>query len=168
MDCGSIMRPIRSKLYVDDLTLTAIDFMMEKHMGLVPVVDRHECFAGLISGDRIMHHLLPKHLTMVRGLDRMSYLRESREELLERLEDLGQTTIGEIMDCHADVVYPDTALVEVYKTLSGSQFVVPVVEKETRKLLGAISFFTILAILRDEEAWSDRVEKGGMDAQGGA
>lgn len=158
LDCGTIMRPMHTWLYEDDPAGTAIDFMSEKHMGLVPVVDRDERFVGLLSGDRLMHFMLPKHLTMVRGMDRMSYLRESKEELGERLGELAQRTIGEIMDSRAQVVNPDTPLVEAQKILAGTQFVVPVVDPETGKLLGAISFFTILSALRDEEAWSEKLE----------
>ena len=42
MDCQSIMRRTATPLYDDAPLSTAIDFMVEKHMGLVPVVDRNE------------------------------------------------------------------------------------------------------------------------------
>lgn len=159
LTCGEIMRPIQTGLYEDETVCTAVKFMLERHMGQVPIVDRQERFVGLLGGERIMHFMLPKHLTMVRGLERMSYLRESREELLERLDELCDKTIMEVADTRVKVVYPDTALIEAQHILSGSQFVVPVVDRESGKLLGAISFFTILAILRDEPSWSERVEQ---------
>jgi CBS domain-containing protein len=158
MNCGSIMHPLGTKLYADDPASIAIDFMMSKHMGLIPVVDRDERFVGLFSGDRVMRFMLPKHLTMVRGMDRMSYLRESREELLERLEELGQRSIREMMDVRALVVHPDSPLVEAKKILAGTQFIAPVVDQNSGKLLGAISFFTILSALRGEKTWSEQVE----------
>ncbi len=162
--CGEIMRAMKTCLYADDPTETAVAFMSEKHMGLVPVVERNETFAGLLSGDRLMHLMLPKHLTMIRGLNRMSYLRESKEELLERLEELSQRPIREVMDERAKVVHLDTPMIEAQKILAGTQFVVPVVDKETRKLLGAISFFTILSLLRDEEGWGERIQHDEGDA----
>lgn len=151
MDCGSIMRPISTWLYADDPLSSALDFMLDSHMGLVPVVDRNESFVGLLSGDMIMHALLPRHLTMVRGMDRMRYLRESKEELRERLDELTTKTIGQIMDRHAKVVHPDTPLIEAQQVLAGDQFVVPVTDKGSGKLLGAISFFTILGALREDD-----------------
>ena len=166
LQCGEIMRPMKTSLRRDDPARAAIDFMMEKHMGLVPVVDSEERFVGLVSGDRLMHAMLPKHLTMVRGLDRMSFLRESEEELRERLDDLGSRTIGEIMDTRAKVVHPDSPLVEAMKILGGTQFVVPVVDRDDGKLLGAISFFTIFSKIRGEAAWSERVEHDPEQGRG--
>lgn len=158
LECGQIMRPMKRSLREDEPARAAIDFMMESHMGLIPVVDTDERFVGLISGDRLMHCMLPKHLTMVRGLDRMSFLRESPEELSERLDELGGRTIGEIMDTRAKVVHPDSPLVEAMQILSGTQFVVPVVERDGGQLLGAISFFTIFSRIRGEESWSERLD----------
>ncbi|MCP4289240.1 MAG: CBS domain-containing protein, partial [Gammaproteobacteria bacterium] len=97
---------MKISLHEDDPAQVAIDFMMNKRMGLVPVVDSEERLVGLIGGDRLMHFMLPKHLTMVRGLDRMSYLRESEKELREHVQDLSKRPIGEIMDTRAKVVYP--------------------------------------------------------------
>ncbi len=166
LECGAIMRPMKTSLHRDDPVHVAIDFMLEKHMGLVPVVDSEERFVGLISGDRLMRFMLPKHITMVRGLKRMGYLRESEEELRERLEDMGKSTIGEIMNIRAKVVYPDSPLVEAQKILSDTQFVVPVVDRDNGKLLGAISFFTIFSKLREEESWSELVEHNSEPDRG--
>ncbi len=158
LTCREVMHHTATPLYVDEPVGKAIDFIMERHMGLVPVVDRKEKFVGFLSGERLMRALLPKHLTMVRGLDRMGYLRESREELRERLDELAQRPIGEVMEARAEVVYPDTPLIEAHTILAGTQFVVPVVDPDNGRLLGAISFFTLLAVLRGEPCWSDRLE----------
>lgn len=157
LDCGSIMRPMKQSLHQDEPTQTAIQFMLKNHMGLVPVVDAEERFVGLMSGDRLMHFLLPKQLTMVRGLDRMSFLRESKEELNERLGEIAILQIREVMDTRAQVVHPDTPLIEAQKILAGTQFVVPVVERESGKLLGAISFFTVISMLQGVESWSEHI-----------
>jgi CBS-domain-containing membrane protein len=160
LDCGSVMRPVEHFLYQDDPAQMAVDFMLEKHMGLVPIVDAEQRFTGLLSGDRLMHALLPKDLTMVRGLDRMSYLRESREELSERLDRISTRKIHEIMDIRVKIVHPDTPLIEALQILSKTQFVVPVVELETGRLLGAISFFTIITML---QGGNDKPRDQGAD-----
>ena len=152
LDCASIMRPIAQTLSVDDPLRLAVDFMLDSHMGLVPVVDANGGFAGLLGGDRVMHFLLPKQLTMVRGLDRMSYLRESRDELRDRLAEIGDLPLREVISRQVEVAYPDSPLTQAQHILAGNQHVVPVVDRETHKLLGAISFFTILAALKGEPA----------------
>jgi CBS-domain-containing membrane protein len=160
LTCREVMRPITTSLFVDELMGRAIAFIQERHMGLVPVVDRQERFVGFLSGDRLMRALLPRHLTMVRGLDRMGFLRESAEELRERLDALALRPIGELMDPRAEVVHPETPLVEAQRILAGTQFVAPVVDPLSGRLLGAISFFTILALLRGEPAWGEQHDHG--------
>ena len=152
MDCQSIMRHTATPLYDDAPLSTAIEFMVEKRMGLVPVVDRNEAFVGHLSGDQLMRAMLPKTFTYVRGMDNVSYVRESREELQERLEDLKSKPVGSIIDRHATVVHPDTTLAEALFLMSKHQNVVPVVEEGTGKLLGAISFFTVLDALMEENS----------------
>lgn len=169
LTCGALMRPMRMWLHRDDRVARALDFMMERHMGLLPVVDSDHRFVGLISADRLVKFMLPRHLTMVRGLDRMSYLRETSEELRERLDDLVTKPIAEVMDSHARSVRPDEALVQAQVIIAGGQFVVPVVEAGTGVLLGALSAFTIFAHLRGEEAWGERMAHGadGLPAPNG-
>lgn len=60
MDCKSVMAPIKTCLYSDEPAGQVIDFMVEKHMGLVPVTDRDGTFAGLISGDSLMAFCYPR------------------------------------------------------------------------------------------------------------
>jgi CBS domain-containing protein len=152
MDCQSIMRRTATPLYDDAPLSTAIDFMVEKHMGLVPVVDRNEAFVGQLSGDRLMRAMLPKAFTYVRGVDNVSYVRESREELRERLDELRNNPVGSIIDRNVTVVHPDTSITEAVLLMSKNQNVIPVVEEGTEKLLGAISFFTVLEALMEIES----------------
>ena len=149
MECKDVMQSIRTKLFAEDPASTAIDFMIEKHVGLAPVVDKDGVFVGLLSGNRLMHFMLPKTLSMMRGKKYASYLRESKGELQERLNELRKKTIGDLLDRNVTVAYPDTGLVDAILNLSERQYVVPVVERETNKLLGAISFFTVLNVLKE-------------------
>jgi len=158
MDCKTVMAPIKVCLYTDELASSAIAFMVEKHMGLVPVTDRDGIFAGLISGNSLMKYLLPRSLsTLSDGLrlggfkinNRASYLDESASEMQERLEALRNRPIGEIVDRKVKVAHPDTPLIDVLMMIKDKQYVVPVVDEE-RKLVGAISFFSVLYGLSKE------------------
>jgi len=95
--------------------------------------------------------MLPHSLMMMRGMKRASYLNESCEELKERLDELSSKPISTIMNTHEKVVYPDTPLSDAMFILSENQNVVPVVEKETGKMLGAISFFSVLRAVEGGE-----------------
>ena len=150
MECQEIMIPIKTSLFAEDPASTAIDFMLEKHMGLVPVADKDGVYVGLLSGDRLMHFMLPRTVSMMRGKKYASFVRESLEDLEERLDELSDRPIGQLVDRFASVAYPDTGLTDVMIMLSEKQNVVPVVERETKKLVGAISFFTILNAIKEK------------------
>ena len=153
MDCKTMMAPIKTALYADEPAGRAIDFMVEKHMGLVPVTERDGTFAGLISGDSLMQFMLPKAISvfskMGSAMKQASYLHETAEEMQERLEDVRGKTIGELADKEVKSVTPETPLIDALMLITGKQYVVPVVD-ETNKLLGAISFFSVLYGLNEE------------------
>lgn len=149
MDCKTMMAPIKTSLFADEPAGTAIDFMVEKHMGLVPVTERDGTFAGLISGDSLMQFMLPKALSFVSRVTGASYLDETAEEMQERLEAVREKTIGDLADKNVKAVHPDTPLIDALMLITGKQYVVPVVDDDN-KLLGAISFFSVLYGLREE------------------
>ena len=155
MDCKTVMAPIKVSLYTDETAGQVIDFMVEKHMGLVPVTERDGTFAGLISGDSLMAFLLPKSLsalgTLFRhgAMKRVSFLHETAEDMKERLDALRDRPISEILDRKAKVATPDMPLIDALMMIKDKQYVVPVVD-EDRKLVGAISFFSVLYGLNEE------------------
>ncbi|HEY9164025.1 MAG TPA: CBS domain-containing protein [Magnetovibrio sp.] len=155
MDCKSVMAPIAVRLYADEPVGDVIDFMMEKHMGLVPVTNRDGTFAGMVSGDHLMKFLLPQVLSTVgTGVHRAtmtaaSYLDESATEMQERLDDLRARSVGEVLEHGVETVAPDTPLIDALMKIKAKQYVVPVVDGD-RMLLGAISFFSVLYALREE------------------
>ncbi len=150
MDCKTVMGPVAVPLYADDPASSAIDFMREKRSGLVPVVDREGTFVGLLSGDRMMHFMIPASIHMMRGKKRASYLQESPAELQSRLDSLRNQTIRDLIDPDVKVAHEDTPFIDAMLLISEKQFVVPVLDKND-KLVGAISFFTLLHFLSDEQ-----------------
>lgn len=155
MDCKSVMAPIKVDLYADQTVGSAMDFMVEKHMGLVPVAHRDGTFAGMVSGDHLMKFLLPSVLTTVgtgvfrATMLRASYLDESATEFHERLEELRQRTVGEVLETEVKTVTPDTPLIDALMMIKSKQYVVPVVD-HNNQLLGAISFFSVLYAVHEE------------------
>jgi CBS-domain-containing membrane protein len=153
VDCKTVMAPIKTSLYADDPAGTAIDFMVEKHMGLVPVTDRDGKFVGLISGDSLMKHLLPRAMSAMGGtkggLKNASYFQESAEDMNERLNSLRDRKIGDMVDSSIRIAHPDTPLIDALMMIQDKQYVVPVVDDDDM-LLGAISFFSMLYALRED------------------
>ena len=158
MDCRDVMRPIKVSLHADKDIGEAVDFMVDSHMGLVPVVEEEgDVFVGLLGGHNLMKALLPRTLNIIRGMKRASYLRENREDLRERLDELRGLPIRTLVDHDVATVHPDTPLIDALMLLSQGQNVVPVVDPTDGRLLGAISFFSVLRVCTDGD------EEGGED-----
>jgi len=143
MDCRTCMSPLSTPLYSDQSVGTVIDFMRKHHLECVPIVDRDNRFAGLISTEKLMRMLLPKSLSMMRGIKHASYLHESADELQDRMNDVRSQLIGDFLDPHAQTVNPEAALADALMVISDRQYVVPVVD-ENERLIGAISYFSIM------------------------
>jgi CBS-domain-containing membrane protein len=153
MDCRAFMSPIATPLYTDQPASIVIDFMREHHMEWLPIVDREDRFAGLISTEKLMRALLPKSIGMMRGFKLASYLRESYRDLQSRMDTIRALKAIDLIDPYAKTVLPDAALADALMVISDRQYVVPVVDKQTR-LLGVISYFSIMHAL--EEAAQDQ------------
>lgn len=149
MDCRKYMSPVATSIYSDQPAAIIIDFMRSHHMEWVPIVDRDEKFVGLVSTEKLMRLLLPKSIGMIRGLKHASYLRESAQELNQRMNNIRQMLVSDLVDTHALTVRPDAGLVDALMVISERQYVVPVVD-EDRKLVGAISYFSIMHAVESE------------------
>jgi CBS-domain-containing membrane protein len=155
MDCKAVMAPIKTSLYTDETIGHVIDFMVEKHMGLVPVIERDGTFAGLIGGDYLIPYLMPRSLSSLGTLFRhgamkkVSFLHETAEDMKERLDALRDRPIGEIIARNVKVATPETPLIDALMMIREKQYVVPVVDAQY-KLVGAISFFSVMYGLNQE------------------
>lgn len=143
MNCRICMSPIATPLYTDQSAGTVIDFMRKHHLELVPIVDRDNKFAGLVSTAKLMRMLLPKSIRMMRGIKHASYLRESAEDLQARMDDIRSQLIGDLLDPYAKTVHAEASLADALMLISDCQCIVPVVDDEGL-LVGAISYFSIM------------------------
>ncbi len=143
MDCRICMSPLIIPLYTDQSAGTVIDFMRKHHIELVPIVDRDNKFAGLVSTEKLMRMLLPKSIGMMRDIKHASYLRESVKEIQARMDNIRSQLIGDLLDPYAKTVHPEAPLVDALIVISNRQYIVPVVDDDNL-LVGAISYFSIM------------------------
>jgi len=90
-----------------------------------------------------MTYMLPKSLAVMPSKHNLSYLSETPDEMLERLDKIRDRPIGEFIDRDVEVAGPDTPLIKALMLIKNKQYVVPVVD-HNHKLIGAISFFSVL------------------------
>ena len=142
--CSAIMHSPPTHLYLDNTVHEAIELLIEHHMYNVPVVDRNEKFVGEISVRRLMGLLLPVSLSMDKGLRNTSFMRESLDDIKQRLDAVKNKSIEPYIATDITVVYPDSPLIDALMLLFHKYIRIPVVNRDDGRLVGGISLITLL------------------------
>lgn len=151
VQCSAIMHSPPTHLYIDSTVQDAIELLLEHHMYNVPVVDHNDIFVGEISARRLLGLLLPVSLSMEDGLKNTSFMRESLEDIKQRLDAAKNLSIAPYVATDITVVYPDSPLIDALTLLFHKYIRIPVVNREDRKLIGGVSLITLLRALEAEE-----------------
>ena len=154
MECRTIMRSPATRLYLHNTVREAIDFLIGQHMYNLPVVDKDETFVGEISTKRLTGLLLPASLRMKHGLEHAGFMRDNLEDMRDRLAKVNNHTIEQYIAKDITVVYPDSPLMDALLLLYHKFIRIPVVERDSRRLVGGISFITVLRALEPEHTFA--------------
>ncbi len=139
------MNPDPTVLNSTDIVRTAMQYIMDHRFRNVPVVDAAGRYLGMFGVHCLFRLVLPKALTMEDGLDDASFIKESLSELHERLREVEQQPVTLCVSKDVPTVAPDTSLVEALLIMYRSHSSIPVVEPDTGRLLGVISYWDVSA-----------------------
>jgi len=125
--------------------------VMAKQRRELPVVDDEGRFQGMLTVDCLLYLVLPKAATMEQGLDALPFVRSSLDDLRERLKKyLDKPITLCLTKKNVTVVHPDTPMLETLLILYHAKSNLPVVEKNTGKLVGTISYYNVGAKILEE------------------
>ena len=150
MTCESLMTTHLPTLRHSDAVEQAVQALLDHHVPGLPVVDDQGRYLGIFSQCRLLGHLLPKAATLDGGLPDLAYVEESFADVRERFRNLKDQRVGDYLDTKVTVLHPDTSLMQAVLTLYRNQSLLPVVEKDTRKLVGVVSSWEALAALKEK------------------
>ena len=130
----------------------ALKKMYRAHYRSVPVVDAEGRFVGLFSIYRLIELLLPRAAMIREGsLDDLSFVHERVEDLLDRLRELGDMPVTELLEKkkRLTVCKPSTSLPEMLLLLHESHTSLPVVivKGKNKRLVGIVSYWDVLSKL---------------------
>jgi CBS-domain-containing membrane protein len=117
----------------------ALHFIQEKEIRAVPVVDENRRMVGLLSLSVLLKNLLPVSVTMEEGLQKLDFLMGAGPGIAKRLRKIKKQTVADVMTQDAVVLHPTTPIWEAIRLLVKYGSPLPVVDEESRKLLGIIS-----------------------------
>ncbi len=134
--------PIR--IHPQDTIGVAARKIMRRRYRNLPVVDDQRCFLGVVNVNDLLQLILPPQVTSQSiGAAVERYQNLSLEDLRENLDRMLENPIAPLIDKEVVTVAPETSLIETLLTMYHQEQNLPVVDRETGRLEGMISYYDI-------------------------
>jgi len=143
MNAAEAMDPNPTTLKQDDTIGRAANYIMANRYRNVPVVDENFCYVGMFGVNCLLKQVIPKAVFLPKGLENVSFIHESFEDLFHRFAEVKDQPISICMSKEIIPITPDTPLTETMMQLYKTRASIPVVESGSCKLLGMISYWDI-------------------------
>lgn len=143
MPCHAAMIAKPMTVSPDDEVGKVLADMKDKDFDAVAVVAKDGTLEGLLSIKVLLQNLLPVSVSMADGLQ-MDITVQAAPGIAKRLKKVEPLHVSEIMTRKVHIVYPETALWEGVNLLVQYGAPLVVVEGETKKFVGLITFQSAL------------------------
>ncbi len=120
----------------------AAEIMSHRYRSL-PVVDDEGRYLGIVGVNGMLRLVLPKAAVVEKGLTNLPYITTTLDELRAKLRDVADQPITICLEKDVPTVYPDTPMLETLLKLYRTKTALAVVEEETGRLVGVISYFDV-------------------------
>ncbi|HQU16433.1 MAG: hypothetical protein B7Z66_00395 [Chromatiales bacterium 21-64-14] len=160
MNAEFIMNRQPVTLNATDTVGHATDLLLRHRLQALPVVGDDGHFVGIFSITRLLQLLLPKAATVRGGLTNLTYVHDAIDDLRARLQEIntravgdsiqqriqevGELAVGGQSDDTVTVVHPATPLMETLLILYHTHDNLPVVDEESGRLLGIVSYSDVV------------------------
>ena len=142
-NASEVMNPNPITLKPTDTIKRASEYIMKHRFRSLPVVDENFCFLGMFGVNCLLKQVIPGSVLIQEGLENVSFIHESLEDLYHRFDEVSNQPISICKSHEVQPVPPDTPLTEILLQLYETRSAIPVVEKDTCKLLGMISYWNV-------------------------
>ncbi|MCU7853121.1 MAG: CBS domain-containing protein [Candidatus Thiodiazotropha sp. (ex Monitilora ramsayi)] len=127
----------------DTIGIAARKIMRRRYRSL-PVVDDERVFLGVVKVNRMLGIVLPEHATQQSiggAADKFAAL--TLDNLRDKLDSVMDEPITTCIEKEVVTVTPETSLIETLLTMYHHERNLPVVDSETGRLEGMISYYDI-------------------------
>jgi CBS domain-containing protein len=127
----------------DTIGIAARKIMRRRYRSL-PVVDDDRTFLGVVKVNRMLGIILPDGATQESigvAAEKMSGL--TMDDLRDKMVEIADQAITDYIEKEVVTVSPDTSLIETLLTMYHHERNLPVVDRETNRLEGMISYYDI-------------------------
>jgi len=128
----------------------AIRRMLDDRVSDLPVLDASGKLLGMFRLDRLYATLLPKAALIGYGVPDLAFVSDTLGQLREKMREIEDLAVRDFVVKPAHVVHPDTPPLELVLLLHQGINNVPVVDRDTGRLVGMVSARDLLTALRSE------------------
>jgi CBS-domain-containing membrane protein len=148
MSASPLYRTEFASLKAADVVGEATRRLLTHYVTDLPVVDDDQRLIGMLRLERVLGSLLPKAALIGFGLDDLSFVPDTLEHLRQQMQTIADTPVRQLMVKAEHVVHPDTSLIEIVLLLYRGASNIPVVERDTNRLVGMVSARDVLGALQ--------------------
>lgn len=147
MTAVSVMNPNPTVLRDTDTIGTAAEYIMEHRCRRLPVVDAQGRYLGACGVHCLLKLVLPRAVVMENGLRQAPFIKETLSDLHRRFLSVADEPVTLCMGDDAEIVAPDTPMIETLRILYQHGGSLPVVDPESGRLMGMISYWDVGAAI---------------------
>jgi len=111
------------------------------------VVNADGRFLGMFGIYDLFSLIIPKVALAGGLLPNLRFMGDDAEDLRTRFREIAGRKVGEVADRDVRVLYPDTPQIEALRLFCQQHTTLAVVERETRRLLGIVSYWDAVCAL---------------------
>lgn len=144
MTASLVMDPNPSVLHKDEKIAQGIEKVMTHRYRNIPIVDDEGGYLGIFGVHCLLRLVLPKAVLMKDGLTSAPFVTDTLRDLRLRLAGVEDKPVTFCITRDVTVVAPDTPLVETLLALYHTRSSVPVVEPDSNRLIGMVSYWDVV------------------------
>jgi CBS-domain-containing membrane protein len=132
-----------------DTVAEATQRMLHHRVSDLPVIDASGKLVGMFKLDRIFAELLPKAALVGYGMPDLTFVSDTLVQLRDRMRAIDAFPVRDFAVKADHVVHPDTTPIEIVLLLYRGAGNVPVVARDSGRLVGMVSARDMLAALHE-------------------
>jgi len=124
--------------------------IVAQHAISVPVVDAEGRLVGLFGIYDLLALLVPRVAVIGNLLPNLRFVGDDPGELARNFAALKSSPMRHAVNREAALVYPDMPLIEALRLFGRNHMTIPVVERDSGKLVGMISYWDVARAIMGE------------------
>ena len=147
MTCAAIMTEAPLFVREDETVGTATAKLIEHRYVNLPVVDASGKLVGMFGIYDLFSLLVPKVALAGGLLPNLRFMGDDPEDLRAKYHEVSVRKVGDAAERDVRVLHPDTPEIEALRLFCEQHSTLPVVERDTRKLVGIVSYWDAVSAL---------------------